>query len=202
MRLARAGAAGSCAPGRWAASGDVVGSIGAEAQPAEAAATQGARALRDGEVVILRIKPHPVYVLLSSLGWALALAALGVPIYLLAQQAWSPVSAGRVAMAAFALLCARVVWQALDWWAKDYVLTDRRVIRVTGVIRRARFEAPLRNIQHVDLTQSVMERLFALGTLGFATSGTAFTEAHWVSVEKPQETLRVVREAIDRYGRG
>lgn len=173
---------------------DAEGARGASVAPA-------ASALRDGEVVILRIKPHPVYVLLSSIGWGLTIAALGAPIYLLAQQPWSPLAPRVVVLFAVLALCARLAWQALDWWSKDYVLTDRRVIRVTGVLGRARFEAPLRNIQHVDLSQTVMERIFALGTLGFATSGTAFTEAHWVSVERPEATLRTVREAMDRYGR-
>lgn len=179
---------------------DTAGAVDAEGARAVAAAP-AASELRDGEVVILRLKPHPVYVLLSSIGWGLTIAAIGAPIYLLAQQPWSPLAPRVVVFFAVMALCARLAWQALEWWSKDYVLTDRRVIRVTGVLRRARFEAPLRNIQHVDLSQTVMERIFALGTLGFATSGTAFTEAHWVSVERPEATLRTVREAMDRYAR-
>ena len=81
------------------------------------------------------------------------------------------------------------------------VCLDRRVVRVAGVLRRYVFEAPLTSIQHIDMVRSVPERVCGLGTIGFSTAGTGATEAYWLSVGKPEDVLRTLRETIDRYGK-
>ena len=95
----------------------------------------------------------------------------------------------------------RLCWQALDWWNRLYILTDRRVVRRMGVLRIYVFETPLRHVQHTSVFASIRERLFALGTIGFATAGSDTYEAFWVMVAKPFDVHRVVVEAIERYGR-
>ena len=80
-----------------------------------------------------------------------------------------------------------------------YVLTDRRVIRIKGVLRVQVFETPLKQIQHTNVFFSVRERLFGLGTLTFATAGTAVIEAMWVMVARPLEIHRKVIQTMQRY---
>ena len=46
---------------------------------------------------------------------------------------------------------------------------------------------------------TVRERVFGLGTLGFATAGTALREAYWVMLAKPLEVHKTVVETINRY---
>lgn len=156
--------------------------------------------IHDGELVILNLRPHPIYILLSSLGWALALTVIGLPLALLASNPASPFSRAWVVSLCIGAFLLRLLWQTLDWWCRSYILTDRRVIAAAGVVRRARFEAPLRTIQNVGMQQSVLERIFAIGTISFATAGTAGWDALWLSVDRPGEVLRIVRETIDRYG--
>jgi uncharacterized membrane protein YdbT with pleckstrin-like domain len=93
----------------------------------------------------------------------------------------------------------RLFWQFLEWLSRVYVLTDRRVIRVRGVWRVRVFEALLKNIQHTTVERSMRERLLGLGTIGFATSGTAFTEASWRMVARPLEVHQIVVQTIGRY---
>ena len=64
------------------------------------------------------------------------------------------------------------------------------------------FEAPLRNIQHTGVFARVRERLFGLGTIGFATAGSDGYEAFWAMIAQPYEVHRTVTQAIERYGRG
>ncbi len=74
---------------------------------------------------------------------------------------------------------------------------DRRM----GVLRVSVFEAPLRNIQHTSVFRLLRERLFGLGSIGFATAGSDVFDAFWVTVRQPFGVHRTVVEAIRRYGR-
>ena len=93
----------------------------------------------------------------------------------------------------------RLFWQFLEWLSRVYVLTDRRVIRVKGVLRISVFEAPLRQIQHTAAQYSIRERIFGLGTIGFATAGTGVIEAAWEMVARPMEVHGAVVQALNRY---
>jgi uncharacterized membrane protein YdbT with pleckstrin-like domain len=90
-------------------------------------------------------------------------------------------------------------WQFLEWLSRIYVLTDRRIIRLQGVLRVHMFESALKQLQHTEVYLSLRERVFGLGTIGFATAGTAFAEAHWQMVAKPFEVHQIIRKTIERY---
>ena len=79
--------------------------------------------------------------------------------------------------------------------------TDRRIIRRMGTWRITVFETPLRRIHHASVFATVRERLFGLGTLGFATTDSEYYEAFWVMLRDPVTVQRIVVNAIKRYGR-
>lgn len=91
--------------------------------------------------------------------------------------------------------------QVLGWLCRMYVLTERRVLVVVGIISRDTGDVPLENIQHEIVTQSWWERLLGLGTVGIATAGTG-TVLRWLSVSHPDRVLSAMRGAIDRARRG
>ena len=95
----------------------------------------------------------------------------------------------------------RLGWQALEWYSRVYILTDRRIIRRMGVLRVAVFETQLKNIQHTSVFRSVRERTLRLGSIGFATAGSDLFEAYWVMIERPFQVHRVVVRAIEKYGK-
>ena len=193
------------ADGASAASG--TRACAAEAEPVlglpldRAEAMLPADLLQGGETILLIVKPSPWYILLSILGPLVVLIALTVIAYVLAANATIPGLNRREAIAAGTLvLAARITWQVLEWLSRIYVLTDRRVIRRMGVLRTFTFETSLRNIQHTELIRTIRERLFCLGTVGFATAGTDVFEAFWVMVARPQAVHRRLVQAINRYG--
>lgn len=171
--------------------------------PAVAVGQPAARrgVLLDGETVLLSIRPSLWFIPLG----VVVPVGLVVFLVLIARQAilitQAPLDPGNIVRPALVLIALRVLWQVLDWGSRRYVLTDRRILRSHGVLRRAMFEAPLRSITHTDLRKSVLERLAGVGTIGINTAGTAFTEAWWVDVSKPEEVVRAIREAVERYGR-
>lgn len=171
--------------------------------PAERAQTMlPADLIQDDEVVILLLRPSPLYIVLAPGG---SLVVIALVAMLLAYLARSFPSLGWTDTQAFGLgvgmAALRLGWQSLDWWSRVFVLTDRRVLRRMGVLRVAVFETELRNIQHTAVFRQLRERVFGLGTIGFATAGTDVFEAFWVMVSQPFAVHKAVVEAMHRYGR-
>ena len=155
----------------------------------------------DDEVVILLLRPSPLFIPLSSLGSLLVIAVVALALMYLGRI----LSIQLIDTLAFGLGVAGglacLAWQGLEWWSRVYVLTDRRVIRRKGVLRPTVFEAKLRDIQHTSVFQHLRERTFGLGSVGFASTGSEVFDAFWVMIRQPFAVHRTVVEAIERYGR-
>jgi hypothetical protein len=88
-----------------------------------------------------RVAPGTVRDLLS---WAaLILLALGVLLFL--QRLWI-------------------------WWAQDYLITNRRLLKVTGVLSKRSADSSLEKINDAVLSQSVFGRMFNFGDLEILTA--------------------------------
>ncbi len=190
------------AAARWAAASPGAGATDAqELAVGQLQSALPAGLLADDEIVILMLRPSLLFVGLSSLASLTVIAVVTLTLALLAIRItwlpWSEVAA--YAMGA-AVATARLLWQCLEWWGLVYVLTDRRVVRRTGVLQVSIFEAPLRNIQHTSIFQPFRERVFGLGSIGFATAGSDVFDAFWVMIRQPYAVHKTVLETIERHG--
>lgn len=172
---------------------------GADAAPPAARALLPEQLLQPGELVILMLKPSPLYIVLAPIGTLASIVIVGAIAMQLTAYSWFGLDRQDVVSATVGLLLLRLFWQFLEWLSRIYVLTDRRVIAVAGVIRVAVFEAALDKIQHTNCDFTLRERLFGLGTILFATAGTAAAEAAWVMLASPLEVHRKIIEALNRY---
>ncbi|MAE60272.1 MAG: hypothetical protein CMJ49_02830 [Planctomycetaceae bacterium] len=158
--------------------------------------------LRGDEVILLLIKPSLWYIVLACLG-TLSLI-VGAAVLLIMLHSLFEVGAFRpreVIAGAAVMIAIRLGWQCLEWYSRTYVLTDHRVIRIRGVIRVQIFEASLVQIQHTELLLSLRERVCRLGTIAFATAGSAFPEAYWLMVHRPLAVHRRILQAIHKAQR-
>ena len=155
--------------------------------------------LQPGELVILMIKPSGWYILLGSLRSLVIIAVLTLAASSLMQYGLLSMHRQDVAMLAAGAVMARLFWQFLDWLSRVYVLTDRRIIRVMGVVRVEVFEASLKQIQNTQSYFSLRERVFGLGTIGFATAGTASYEAYWIMIARPLDVHHTIVKTLERY---
>ncbi len=57
-----------------------------------------------------------------------------------------------------------------DWKRREYILTNRRVVKQEGVLSVSSFDAPLDKINNVFHHQSLMGRLFKYGNVGLETA--------------------------------
>lgn len=155
------------------------------------------RLLDGGEIVILAIKPSLWFILFASARWV----AFFVLIAALAPRLEPVLPWGSPVMltkAAVALAAARLGFATLEWVARLYVLTNRRVMRVRGIFNVDLFECSLLRIENTHLTFAWYERIFGLGSIWFATAGTAGREPGWLTVARPLEVHEQVRAAIAR----
>ena len=171
------------------------------ADPVRAAAMIPAELLQDGEIIVLLLKPHPLYIVLAPLRILVILTLATTLCVLIDTRLTTGANRQSILLVGITLILARLFWQFLEWLSRVYVMTDRRLIAVAGVLRVRVFETPLQNITHSEMLFSIRERLFGLGTLGFYTAGTGMVEAYWVMLAAPLEVHRQVVEALRRYRR-
>lgn len=153
--------------------------------------------LDGGEIVIFAIKPSLWLILFSSMRWLLILACV------IALSPWlSTVIPGAqraiIVKAALALAAARLGFAVMDWVARLYVLTNRRVMRIRGIFNVNLFECSLQRIQNTAMSLTWYERIFSLGSIHFATAGTTGYEATWQTVPNPMAVHEQIRAALNR----
>lgn len=156
-----------------------------------------AHLLDGGEIVLLKIKPSMWFILFASFRTLLAaglVAVLSAPL----SQALDPLGLSQPILVRIAMVLAfaRLAIATLQWVSRLYVLTNRRIMRIRGIFNVDIFECYLTRIQNTFLHLAIYERLFALGSIGFATAGTGGIEASWENLNHPLEVHERIRAAI------
>jgi uncharacterized membrane protein YdbT with pleckstrin-like domain len=65
---------------------------------------------------------------------------------------------------------ARLVRELLHWWNDYYVVTNRRIVQLQGVINKQTIDSSLDKINDVVLTQSALGRMLGYGDLEILTA--------------------------------
>ena len=167
-----------------------------------------------GERVVVDARPSVWYILIRGLPDALPGLVVLVVVWLLRGLAVATAGAidrdlaalfdvwlGRAMGGAVIYMVLRLVWAALDWFCRRYVMTDARLVALRGVVRTVRFDLPLRRVQHLAVSRSLLERIFGVGTIAAASAGTDQHEIVWRSVARPDAALSAVRKRVDGVAR-
>jgi hypothetical protein len=155
--------------------------------------------LRDGEVVLLILKPSLWYIAFSAMRFTAAVLIIAI-----GAQLW--LSSGRgsqsIAYAATFLIAGRVMWAALQWMGRLYVLTDLRIVRLSGVFNVEIFDCALRKVATTRLTRTFREKLWRLGSIEIVPSDDSCTPSVWQTVKRPVEVHEKVQATIERAKQG
>ena len=185
--------------------------VWAASTPAAAAATEGKRALspalavllaghviRDGEVVQLVLKPSVWFVPLTSLKFlaAAAIVAIAAKLSLPSHAAWYYVQAAVFAAA------GRLMWATLQWVNRLYILTDMRVLRLSGVFGVEIFDCPLRRLRGTRVLRTFRERLLRLGSIEIQPADDQRPPGVWQTVARPREVDDMIRAAARKAQSG
>ena len=156
--------------------------------------------LRDGECVLLVLKPSMWFVVLSALPIAAIVTILCIALQIFTNPGRSQLHA--YVEIATALVTARLIGSMLQWMARFYVLTDMRILRLGGVFTLELFDCPLRKVARTRLLHFTSERLVRTGSIEIIPSEGEWTFSTWQTVPEPARVHSQIIHAIDQAKQG
>ena len=121
-----------------------------------------AQVIESGEIVQLLIKPSRWFIVLNSLWFSAVSIMVIVAVHLLQ---WLMLTNSTVVQLMLLAVLTRMAFSAMQWMGRYYVVTDRRVLRLSGVFSPSVVACPLRKVQGVKMYRTVGERLLGKGSL-------------------------------------
>jgi uncharacterized membrane protein YdbT with pleckstrin-like domain len=154
--------------------------------------------VRPEERVILALKPSWAFVVLICAPLWMLLAAFLAAAWVVNHWQVFKLPMNWLVLAAVCLALVRLLVALVQWLARWYVLTDRRIIRVKGVLWVQVFECSLARIQNTALSLPLSQRALGAGTLYVSTAGTAGADPAWLVIARPAQVHQTVTAWIGR----
>ncbi|MEO7664183.1 MAG: PH domain-containing protein, partial [Candidatus Limnocylindrales bacterium] len=128
--------------------------------------------LSDGERIALRTRQHWLATVIDGrIPWLMAIAAF-VLLVLTVQMAPN-VTRDILGIVVFVLFAIALLWLGRNFWAwqaQDYLVTNRRVLKVEGIINKRSADSSLEKINDAVLEQNLFGRMFGYGDLDILTA--------------------------------
>ncbi len=157
--------------------------------------------LSTGERVVHREKQH-WFVFIWGARYTILAVIVAVVLLVLKNnlgQPWQDIL-NYVAIALFVGGLAVLLWTILQFLNLEYVLTNRRVIEVSGVLNKKSTDSSLEKINDAVLTQSIFGRIFGFGDLDVLTASESGISRFRMLVQ-PVEFKRAMLDAKHEYER-
>lgn len=160
------------------------------------------RILRDGEQIILAVKPSAWFILLDSIQTLIILGVMAAFVMLIdVVGIYLPAEIRRGLLMGLLLgIGLTVLFSGFRWLGRLYVLTDRRLLRIYGFVRVSVYECELSRISSVDVIAGLAERIVGIGSLRFEIKDNPYTNPDWINISHVQNVAEEVRAAVSRAG--
>lgn len=152
--------------------------------------------LRDGELVLLMLRPSRWFILLSSLRF-LAVAIILMAACVIYDDRLRLHARQCIDIGVFAILL-RLMWATLQWAGRIYILTDLRIVRLSGVFTVHIFDCPLRRVARTLLEVTFKERLCRVGSIVIIPQDEDSPLGTWRMIAQPRQIHEQVLAAITR----
>jgi uncharacterized membrane protein YdbT with pleckstrin-like domain len=117
--------------------------------------------LLPGETLIILARQHPL-VLFRPVLLNLIMLAILIALSIELDKWWL--------MLFYTAPLLYFLWEYLAWHRREYILTDRRVVKQEGIFSVSSFDAPLDKINNVFHQQTLIGRLLKYGEVGLETA--------------------------------
>jgi Bacterial PH domain/Short C-terminal domain len=157
--------------------------------------------LSTGERIVHREKQHWFVFIWGARYTILAVIIAAVLLVLKGNlsQPWQDIL-NYAAIALFVGGLVVLLWTILQYLNLEYVLTNRRVIEVSGVLNKKSTDSSLEKINDAVLTQSIFGRIFGFGDLDILTASESGISRFRMLVQ-PVEFKRAMLDAKHEYER-
>jgi uncharacterized membrane protein YdbT with pleckstrin-like domain len=153
--------------------------------------------LDQDEIVELSIKPSLWFVAIVS-ARVVVLVGAAAAIVTFAMRDSSSLVAAYVVPLAVLVAVLRVVVASLQWASRVYVLTNRRVMRLAGMLNVDITECQLARIGRINLRLTTVQRMLGLGSICMAPAGDSEPMIVWDYVAKAGEIHAKLIRAIKK----
>ena len=144
------------------------------------------------------LKPSLWFIVLGAMRFS-AIVLIGV----IAAKLWMSQHASiRIAEVGAFLIASRVMWAVLQWMGRLYVLTDLRVLRLSGVFNVDIFDCPLRKVAETRLTRTFRERMLRLGSIEIMPADEVCPPGDWRTIKRPVEVMETIEATVRRAKQG
>lgn len=164
--------------------------------------------LIEGEEVALRTRQHWLaFVIAARYGivlWVVAVALL-VAGSLFGLTGSASDLVGLAVLALFVIGLAIVGVRYWQWWAQDYMVTSRRLMKVWGVLNKRAVDSALEHINDAQLNQSFFGRMLNYGHLDILTASTETDLDDYDMINDPKRFKKVMltqKHNLDSHYRG
>jgi membrane protein YdbS with pleckstrin-like domain len=159
--------------------------------------------LIQGEEVALRTRQHWLAVVIAArYGLVLWVAAVVLLVagsfFRVTGQAANLI--GVVALVLFIVGLLIVIIRYWQWWAQDYMVTSRRLMKVWGVLNKRSVDSALEHINDARLDQSFFGRMLNYGHLEILTAAEESTLDDYDMIKDPKGFKKVMltqKHALD-----
>jgi hypothetical protein len=157
------------------------------------------RLLADGERPVLRTRQHWFAPIVEGrTAWAILLASLVLVI--LNTNLPQNLARDVIGYLADILLIVAIAWLVFvfaNWYAQDYMVTNRRVLKVEGILRKRSADSSLEKINDAVLEQSVLGRMLGYGDLEIMTAAELSVD-HYTFLAGAQQFKRTMLDQKHR----
>jgi len=158
-----------------------------------------AHVLRDGELVILVLRPSLWFIVLGSLRFLIAALISSVVIrYCGSHSICSHGTVRSLAELVVSAVSARLMWATLQWMSRLYILTDLRVLSLSGVFNVSVFDCPLRKVARTRLIRSNEERFTGVGSIEIIPQDDSLPFGQWQTIAQPAAVHEQMVATINR----
>ncbi|HEV8489443.1 MAG TPA: PH domain-containing protein [Candidatus Limnocylindrales bacterium] len=158
--------------------------------------------LSEGEEVALRTRQHPLATIIEA-RWPWLLF-IGSFVLLILSQGMADgqlrTVVGYLVLAGFVislLWLGKIYW---SWLSQDYMITNRRVIKVEGIINKRSADSSLEKINDAVLTQDLWGRLFNYGDLDILTAADVAIDQYRMLNKAPLFKREMLNQKHDLEG--
>ena len=166
--------------------------------------------LTEGEQVIMRTRQHWL-ALISRARAAVGLWLLGILIIVaivvfnIQDRALRDILSLAV-IVLFLLGLIIFLYRLWHWWAQDYMITNRRLLKVTGILNKRSGDSSLEKINDAILIQSLWGRMFNFGDLEILTAADMANDRYYMlnSPKEFKKTMLTAKHQLEteyQYGR-
>ena len=159
------------------------------------------RLLSQGEDVVLRTRQHWLALLVRA-AQPILLFIAGLVLLFLSQYVSGTVHdiVGYVVIGAIVI---SLLWLAriyISWYSEDYLVTNRRVIKVEGIINKRSADSSLEKINDAVLEQDLLGRLLNYGDLDILTAADVAVDRYRMLNRAPEFKRQMLNQKHDLEG--